>query len=103
MIVCPECGYTELDWRTNRWRPYVEYRWASEIPISETLTKGQVDTDKLFAYRLAGKKHLIIERVPLVMYQAYGRKAFSMNYEHAEHWNDPFQRKLLEVEKKHGV
>lgn len=96
MRVCPKCGFTELDWRTNRWRPYVEYRWASEVEISKNLNDGGVDTDKLFAFRLAGKGKTIIERVPLVMYQAYGRTAFSMNYEHAEHFKDPFQRKLLE-------
>lgn len=73
----------------------MEYRWASEVPISENLKKGGVDTDKLFAFRLAGRGKTIIERVPLVMYEAYGRTAFSMNYEHVEHFKDPFQKKLI--------
>lgn len=98
MKVCPNCGYVELDWRTNRWRPYVEYRWKSEVPelVSDNLQKGGVDTDKLFAYRLAGKGKTIIERVAVLLYNAYGKKAFSMNYEHAEHFMDPLQQKLFE-------
>lgn len=99
MRICPKCGYIELNWRTNRWRPYVEYRWASEVEelISKNLKDGGTDTNELFAYRLAGKSNLIIERVPIQLFNAYGRKAFSMNYEHAEHFTDPFQKKLMEA------
>lgn len=98
MRVCPKCGFIELEWRINRWRPYVEYRWASEIKIKDNLKDGGVDTDQFFAYRLAGRGHTIIERVPIQLYNAYGRTAFSMNYEHVEHFEDPFQKKLLKSE-----
>lgn len=93
--VCPNCGFVELEWRINRWRPYVEYRWASEVQIGEKLKDGGVETDKFFAYRLAGKGKTIIERVPIQLYNAYRRKAFSQSFEHAEHFDDPFQKKLV--------
>ena len=98
--VCPKCGYIDLEWRTNRHRPQVEYRWASEVQVSENLKNGGIEIDEYFAYRLAGKNHCILERVPLILFKAYGRTAFSLNYEHVEHWNDPLQRRLLEFEQR---
>jgi hypothetical protein len=100
MRVCPKCGYIDLEWRTNGHRPQVEYRWSSEVPISDNLKNRGFEQDEFFAYRLAGRNHCILERVPLILFKAYGKTAFYLNYEHAEHWKDPSQTTLFDVQQK---
>ena len=106
MSVCPKCGFIDLtNWRQNRWRTNVYFIQRSQFRelkpnLEDKLAKGHpVAIDNFYAYQLGGKGKTIVERILIQEYLAFGLKAFHVPREHVDHSKDPWQRKLLEVNK----
>lgn len=96
--VCPNCGFIDYSgWRQNRWRTNVEFlQWDQTEDIDTELlqklkaTPKEIQTDKYYAYRNAGR---VVEKIILDEFKAGGAKAFHIPREKVNH-------KLPDVEKK---
>lgn len=102
MRVCPKCGYQDSPhWRTNRWRPHVDYTRLDlfremEPKMAKELESGRPMVHNAFyTYRLAGKGKRIVERIEKEFYEMFGSTAFTGPFEHFNHMKDPFQKKLF--------
>lgn len=108
MRVCPKCGYVDPpEWRGDRWRWEKDYCTLEDFKrlhadlAAQLLDGHRVVTDFHFAYRLRGRARNYVERIWIKLYETFGMSAFNAGgrwVERVKHSDDPFQKRVLEVE-----